>query len=108
MHDGRLQRFRCRVGHAFSTESMLLEQSESLDKALWMALKTLEEKVELLQRLTNNAHEHGRALLAHGFEGRLTEAKRHAQTLRHLLVEGGLKLSEPEMARELEAEPPME
>ncbi|WP_201392851.1 chemotaxis protein CheB [Ktedonobacter sp. SOSP1-52] len=106
MHDGSLQRFRCRVGHAFSVESMLLEQSESLDKALWMALKTLEEKVELLQRLTNNAHAHGRALLAHGFEERLTEAKRHAQTLRHLLVEGGLKLSEPEMVRELEAEPP--
>lgn len=103
MHDGSLQRFRCRVGHAFSVESMLLEQSESLDKVLWMALKTLEEKVELLQCLTNNARARGRFLLAYSFEARLTEAKRHAQTLRRLLVEGGLKLSEPELARELES-----
>lgn len=108
MHDGRLQRFRCRVGHAFSVESMLLEQSESLDKTLWMALKTLEEKVELLQRLTSNARAHGRALVAHRFEARMAEAKRHTQTLRQLLVEGGLKLSEPELARELEVEPPTE
>jgi hypothetical protein len=68
-----------------------------------MVLKTLEEKVELLQRLTNNARARGRFLLAHSFEEHLTEAKRHAQTLRQLLVEGGLKLSEPELARELDS-----
>jgi len=108
MQSGTVQRFRCRVGHAFSTESMLIEQSEELDKTLWMALKTLEEKVELLQRLIDNANQHGRTWLAQSFEARLKEAQRHAQILRQLLVEGGLKLSDPRLAKESQVPPLVE
>ncbi len=57
IQDGKLLRFRCRVGHAFSAENVLVEQSEALDKALWVAMRTLEEKVELLQRLAGQARE---------------------------------------------------
>lgn len=31
----RLLRFRCRVGHGYSTQSMLAHQSESLEASLW-------------------------------------------------------------------------
>ncbi len=57
IQDGKLLRFRCRVGHAFSAENVLAEQSEALDKALWVAMRTLEEKVELLQRLAGQVRE---------------------------------------------------
>ncbi len=32
VQDDTLLRFRCRVGHAFSVESMIAQQSEALDK----------------------------------------------------------------------------
>ncbi|GLV54738.1 chemotaxis protein CheB [Dictyobacter sp. S3.2.2.5] len=108
MKNGTLQRFRCRVGHAFSAESMLVEQSEELDKALWMALKTMEEKAELLQRMRDNAHQHSNSWLAQSLETRFVEAQRHSQTLRQLLVEGGLKLSEPGFDQELQVPPSRE
>ena len=42
VHDGNLLRFRCRVGHAYSVDSILAGQAEAVEEALWIALKTLE------------------------------------------------------------------
>src|SRR5262245_27678364 len=36
VQDGQLQRFRCRVGHAWSPGSLLTQQSEALEAALWI------------------------------------------------------------------------
>ena len=50
VQDDELLRFRCRVGHAFSAQSVLAEQAATLETALWAALKTLEENVSLSRR----------------------------------------------------------
>lgn len=86
LQDGALLRFRCRTGHAFSPESVLAEQSEELERALWVALKTLEEKVSLSRRMAQQAHSHGREWLARNFEEKLREAEEHATLLRKLLL----------------------
>ena len=36
--------FRCRVGHAYSPDSLLSEQNGSVEAALWTAIRTLERK----------------------------------------------------------------
>ena len=43
IRDGELPRFRCRVGHAYTAESVLEEKSEVLGSALYLALNTLDE-----------------------------------------------------------------
>ncbi|HWT02244.1 MAG TPA: chemotaxis protein CheB [Pyrinomonadaceae bacterium] len=43
LREGGMLRFRCHTGHALSAESMVAEQSEQLEAALWSALRALEE-----------------------------------------------------------------
>lgn len=84
-HDGELLRFRCRVGHAFSVDSVLAAQIEQLENALWTALKTLEENASLSRRMAQQAHTRGQEWLARSFEERLREAEQHSFIIRQVL-----------------------
>jgi two-component system chemotaxis response regulator CheB len=85
VHDGELLRFRCRVGHAFSVESVLAAQSEQLEEALWTALKTLEENASLSRRMAKQARARGQEWLARNFEEKLHHAEQHALTIQQIL-----------------------
>jgi two-component system, chemotaxis family, protein-glutamate methylesterase/glutaminase len=84
---GGLERFRCRVGHAWSPESLLTRQSESLEAALWIALRSLEERAALARRLAEPARRRGHRITASRFEEQATEAQQAARVVRDLLVE---------------------
>jgi len=88
LQDGELLRFRCRVGHAFSVDSILAEQSDVLEEALWAALKTLEESASLSRHLASQARKRGQSHVAERFEERLRRAERHAALIRQLLIKG--------------------
>jgi two-component system chemotaxis response regulator CheB len=45
------ERFRCRVGHAFSANGLLAGKQDALEAALWAAIVALEERVDLSRRL---------------------------------------------------------
>ncbi|HUS24539.1 MAG TPA: chemotaxis protein CheB, partial [Candidatus Binatia bacterium] len=47
--------YRCHVGHAFSLGSMAYEQAESVERALWSAVRALEESASLAHRLSGRS-----------------------------------------------------
>jgi two-component system chemotaxis response regulator CheB len=46
--------FRCRVGHAWTTESLLAARDHEIDGALWVALRSLQEKSSLSRKMADS------------------------------------------------------
>jgi len=78
-------RFRCRVGHAWSSESLLAQHSEQLESALWMALRSLEEKAALAGELRLRAQERNSRVVADRYREKSEDATRAANVIRQLL-----------------------
>jgi two-component system chemotaxis response regulator CheB len=98
IEEGPLVRFRCRVGHAWSPESLVARQTTDLESALWMALRSLEEKAALNRQQIVRALDRGHDLTARKLEADAEEAVQAAELLRGLIAtigEGGsLKVAE--------------
>jgi two-component system chemotaxis response regulator CheB len=83
--DDEVFRFRCRVGHAWSAESLLHAQSDAVEAALWIALRSLEDKVALSRAMADRAEAGGRAKSAVRFRAEAEEIAHSVEVLRQLV-----------------------
>lgn len=81
---GVFQHFRCHVGHAFTLESLVREQSEEMERALWAAVRALEESAALARRVS--LHESGE--LRQRFAEKANTHAQQANYLRQMLLHG--------------------
>lgn len=95
IQDGELARYRCRVGHAFSVESMQAEQVAALENALWVALKTIEENISLTKRMIKTARERQQSWLIKRFAERMADAEQNARVLRDVIAKSRV-IDEPD------------
>src|SRR4051794_4429813 len=87
--EGGVLRFRCRVGHVYSPDSMLSAQTDEVDRALWVALRTLEERAALSHRLAERARMREHHWVDKAFTTRAQETEREASHIRALLHSRG-------------------
>jgi two-component system, chemotaxis family, protein-glutamate methylesterase/glutaminase len=83
--DGPL-RFRCRVGHAYTADSVINGQAESVETALGTALRALQERAQLTDRLAARVGSAGAERSRKRFEAIAEEARGQAETIRRLLA----------------------
>jgi two-component system chemotaxis response regulator CheB len=97
VQEGGMERFRCRVGHTYSPESLFEDQSEALERALWAAIRTLEEHAEFSNRLAEKSLARNHHHLVDRFRDRASSSREHASVLRELLehAEHPVELIEP-------------
>ncbi len=78
-------RYRCHIGHAFTSNTLVEEQNEATEKALWIALRTLEERGRLLKNMSDRYAKRGADALAKTHLERSTEALEHSALIRNLI-----------------------
>jgi two-component system chemotaxis response regulator CheB len=81
--------YRCRTGHEFSSESLVAIQSEHVERALWAALRALEEKASMLRRMSTRFDERSGAGRATRLTRQAERAVREATVLRGILHDLG-------------------
>jgi two-component system, chemotaxis family, protein-glutamate methylesterase/glutaminase len=89
IEEGRLVRYRCRVGHAWSAESLLARQAVDLESALWMALRSLEEQAALNAELGERVRGSEHARTAARFDANAQDAVQAAELVRQLIADIG-------------------
>lgn len=78
-------RYRCHVGHAFSQEGLIGSMETSAESTLWVALRMLEERKNLLAQIGEKESQKGNRNLASTYLQRSKELEAHAQKLKELL-----------------------
>lgn len=78
-------RYRCRVGHAWTSDALFQQKTDELERALWTALRTLDEKTSMAYRMRASAMERHNTQLAARYENSAQESEQAAATLRAFL-----------------------
>lgn len=87
MEDEGMLRFRCRVGHAYTAQSLDAQQSEAVEGALWAAIRALEESASLARQMAQRAGYNKSHRAARRFEENARDKMEQAALLRNIIVE---------------------
>jgi len=80
-------RFRCQVGHAFTADTLATDKEASVDEALRVALRIIEERIVLTAKMAEDAQKSGRLAAAKANERRMKEGRFYAETLRRAIID---------------------
>jgi two-component system, chemotaxis family, protein-glutamate methylesterase/glutaminase len=81
--EGKMSRFRCHTGHAFSDSALLEGVMESTGEMLWQVIRSLEEGVMLLNSMGNEIRLAGDPDRAEVFFQKAREIKMRSESFHH-------------------------
>lgn len=86
-HDEPL-RFRCHIGHSFTANALLADQTRNLENALSSAVRLMEEKVMMARRMAERRRAMELSEAAASYEQYARHLDREVSILRQLLIGG--------------------
>jgi two-component system, chemotaxis family, protein-glutamate methylesterase/glutaminase len=78
-------RFRCRVGHGYSIESLVASQQPYVERALWEAARSLEDRAALFRRMAGSWRERDAEAVVEHFARTAEQSAANAAVIRSLL-----------------------
>jgi two-component system chemotaxis response regulator CheB len=85
--DGEAVSYACHVGHTFSEDSMVDAQGDQVERAIWSAVRLLEERAVLVQRLAERTQQSGLDRSSARFTEMARTATEQAALIRRALLE---------------------
>jgi two-component system chemotaxis response regulator CheB len=86
LKEGDRIRFRCHTGHGYSLESLLAELNESIEVALWNAMRAMQEGTILMQRMVEHARANHPTTETDKLAERAMELERQADAVRSMIA----------------------
>ena len=80
-----MERYRCHVGHAYTARALLADQDNAVEQALWVAMRTLEERANILANMAEREEQQERPRISSHLRERTQETRQHARVLRELI-----------------------
>jgi two-component system chemotaxis response regulator CheB len=97
--NGELVQYECHLGHGYGAETLVAVQSDGVEKALWTALRALEESAALRRRMAGQARERGMARIAASYDDDAQVTETRAALIRRVLVNDEAEEREPVSSR---------
>lgn len=79
--------YRCRVGHAYTLNTLVERHGEAVERALWSARRALEERAAMSRRVARRLADRGRVESAARFARQAEVAEHQADDLKKVLEE---------------------
>jgi two-component system chemotaxis response regulator CheB len=87
MMNDDIVRYRCYTGHVYNEGELLIRQSDALENTLWTALRMMEERKTLLDKMSKEESRKGWKLSADNKEERARDMQVHIERLKQILFE---------------------
>jgi two-component system, chemotaxis family, protein-glutamate methylesterase/glutaminase len=86
IREGRVLRFRCHTGHAFSLQTLLIDVDKAIDDSLWNAIRAIEERALVLREMEAIASSSHDTSVVSECAAQAQHEEQRAQRVRELVV----------------------
>lgn len=85
--EGRVVRFQCHVGHAWTPDILLIQKTEELENALWSCVRMLTEKAILTRQRGTQVRQNGDEARANQIDEQAELDERNIKLIRDLILQ---------------------
>lgn len=82
---GKMDRYRCHIGHSYSEKDLVMKQGEILESTLWTALRIMEERKTLLSKMQDDHIKRGFSTLAKSYKEKADGIQGHVDKMKEVL-----------------------
>jgi two-component system chemotaxis response regulator CheB len=77
--------YRCQIGHSYSTNDLLKKQLTEIESTLWVAVRLMEERKNLLTKFAGSESKKGLIRLGQSYEEKAADLSQHITRLKDLI-----------------------
>ncbi|MFE1746357.1 chemotaxis protein CheB [Coleofasciculus sp. H7-2] len=81
-------RFRCHIGHSFTANVFLSEQTQNVENALWSAVRAMEEKVTFSRQMAERMKNYNLQKAATKYEDHAESLDKEVSLIREIILNG--------------------
>ena len=85
MDNGNITHYRCHIGHSYSEKDLNVQQAESIEHTLWVAIRMMEERKILLLKMGKEHGDKGLEKLGVSYRDQAVQIENHIEKMKELL-----------------------